>query len=423
MSNKSKRQVWDHIDRKQEEVVDFLRQLIAIPSVTGDEGAIQGFIAQKARDMPLSVNLFEPDEEALRKHPAALPISRGYAGRPNVIAVLKGQGGGRSLLLNGHVDVIPAGAEGAWEFGPWSGAIRDGKIYGRGASDMKAGLAAMTMAVDAIVKTGTRLKGDVILEYVVDEELTGHGTLDCVIRGIRADGGICCETSGMAIQPGSIGRIWFEIMVKGKAAGIQRRWEGVNAIEKGYMVVQAVSKFEELRIARLSHPLYPDIRGAIPCMVGAFEAGTYHSAFPDTAHLKGSLATVPGEDSQAVKAEFVSFVKDCIHSDPWLAGNPPNIAFTGYFAEPSSIPVDSPIVQTLKQEFMNMTGKAPEISGRQGAADIRFLNETGQTPTVIFGPGRTEQMHANNEWAPLEDLTVATKILAAAIIEWCGVAE
>jgi acetylornithine deacetylase len=227
----------------------------------------------------------------------------------------------------------------------------------------------------------------------------------------------------MRVQPASIGRIWFEIKVRGKAAGIQRRWEGVNAIDKGYRVSQAVSEFEKLRVARLSHPLYPEIRGAIPCMVGVFESGSYHSAFPDSCLLKGSMATVPGENSDVVKAEFVRFLRERVADDPWLKENPPEVVYTGYFAEPSEIPVESPIVQTLCRNFRKVAGKEPLISGREGAADIRFMNRYGETPTVIFGPGMTEQMHANNEWAAVEDLIEATRILALTIIDWCGIAE
>ena len=409
-------------EQNQSTIVGFLQDLIRVPSVTGEEGPIQRLIAGRLQEIGLAVDVFEPSLAELREHPAFVEVSRGYEGRPNVVGVLKGEGGGKSLLFNGHVDVIPAGAQESWQHGCWSGDLAGGRLYGRGASDMKSGLAAMTMAIKAIRESGIRLRGDVILEYTVDEELSGNGTLACVMKGYKADAGICCETSSMRVQPGSIGRIWFEIKVQGLAAGIQRRWEGVNAIEKGYLVTQAVAEFEHLRVSRLSHPLYPDIRGAIPCMVGMFESGTYHSAFPDSCLLKGSMATVPGEDSAAVKAEFVEFIRAKVSSDPWLKEHPPEVIFTGYFAEPSAIPVDSPIVETLSQKFVEVMRKEPVISGREGAADIRFMNVYGDTPTVIFGPGMTEQMHANNEWVNLDDLIHSTKILALTILEWCQIA-
>jgi acetylornithine deacetylase len=407
------------VEQNQTTIVSFLQDLLRIPSVTGEEGPIQQFIAAKLKEMGLGVDVFVPSLEELRRHPAFVEVSQAYDGRPNVVGTLKGAGGGKSLLFNGHVDVIPAGAEESWQHGSWSGDIADGRIYGRGASDMKSGLAAMTMAVKAILESGIKLRGDVILEYTMDEELSGNGTLACVMKGYKADAGICCETSSMRVQPGSIGRIWFEIKIRGKAAGIQRRWEGVNAIEKGYLVTQAVADFERVRVARLSHPLYPDIRGAIPCLVGVFESGSYSSAFPDSCLLKGSMATVPGEDSAAVKAEFVEFIRERVANDPWLQEHPPEVIFTGYFAEASEIPANSPIVQTLSRSFNKVMGKEPVISGREGAADIRFMNCYGDTPTVIFGPGMTEQMHANNEWVNIEDLIQSTRILAHTILEWC----
>jgi acetylornithine deacetylase len=412
--------VIEWIEGERDEVVAFLQDLVRIPSVTGDEGPIQEFIAGRLGPMGFVLDVWEPDWEALKEHPAYVAVSRGYEGRPNVVGTLRGRGGGKSLLINGHVDVIPAGAAEGWLHGPWSGDLEEGRVYGRGASDMKAGLAAMTMAAKAIVRAGVRLKGDVILEYTVDEELSGNGTLACVMKGYRADGGVCCETSSMRVQPGSIGRIWFEITVKGRAAGIQRRWEGVNAIEKGYLVTQAVSDFERLRIERVTHPLYPEVREAIPCMVSVFQSGSYHSAFPDTCLLKGSMAIVPGEEAAVVKDEFVQFVHSRTSGDSWLREHPPEVAFVGYFAEPAEIPVGSPIVQSLCRSFRAVTGRDPIISGREGAADTRHLNRYGRTPTVIFGPGKTEQMHANNEWVAVEDVIAATKILATTIVDWCG---
>jgi acetylornithine deacetylase len=134
------------------------------------------------------------------------------------------------------------------------------------------------------------------------------------------------------------------------------------------------------------------------------------------------MARVPGEDSGAVKAEFVQFIRAKVADDPWLKDHPPEVLFTGYFAEPSAIPVDNPIVQALCRKFSEVTGKEPVISGREGAADIRFMNRYGDTPTVIFGPGMTEQMHANNEWVNMDDLVQATKILSLTILEWCRIA-
>lgn len=408
------------VDSNAEQLIGFLQTIIRIPSVTGNEGPIQEFLGDYIGKMGLVVDTFVPSLEELHKHPAFVEVSMPYEGRPNVVGILKGTGGGRSLLFNGHIDVIPEGSDENWTHGCWSGEIEDGKMYGRGAADMKSGVAAMTMALKAIVDNKIRLKGDVILEFVMDEELSGNGTLACVMKGYKADAGICCETSSMRVQPGSIGRIWFDIKVRGKAAGIQRRYEGVNAIDLGYIVTQAVAEFEKLRVEKLYHPLYPDILGAIPCMVGQFLSGSYNSAFPDSSLLKGSIATVPGEDSDLVKQEFIHFITSyCASKNNWFKENPPEVLFTGYFAEPSEIPADSQIVRTLCKNFKKIMKTDAIITGREGAADIRFLNRYGKTPTVIFGPGMTEQMHANNEWVRIQDYMNAIKILAGTILEWC----
>jgi acetylornithine deacetylase len=286
---------------------------------------------------------------------------------------------------------------------------------------MKSGLAAMTCAVEALRDLRITLKGDVFLEYTVDEEATGNGTLACVQRGYRADAGICCETSSLHVQPACIGRMWFEILVRGKAAGIQRRREGVNAIAKGYAVAEAVAALERRRIDSVRHPLYPDTEGSIPCMVSVFQAGSFPSAFPDTCLLRGSIATVPGEDNRQVQAAFVEHLRAFAGTDAWLKDHQPEVRFIGYSGDPAEIPPDHPIVRTVGEGFRRVTGRDPEITGRQGAADTRYLIRYGHTPTVIFGPGMTEQMHAADEWVETEDVITATKVLALAMLEWCGV--
>jgi len=408
------------VEEQREEIIRFLQELVSFPSVTGNESGIQQFIAHKLEQMKLDVDVWEPDLQELADHPSYVPTEQDYKGRPNVVARSKGRGSGRSLLFNGHVDVIPPGPLQAWIHPPWGGEIDGTRLYGRGASDMKSGLAAMTMALECVQCLGVQLNGDVILEYTVDEEATGNGTLACVMRGYRADAGICCETSSLRVQPACIGRIWFEIEIHGKPAGIQRSWEGVNAIEKGYLLVEAVAALGQKRAEVLTHPLYPDTRGAIPCMVGVFESGSFPSAFPDTCTLKGSLATLPGENTADVKQAFVDHMMEFTQQDPWLADHPPEVRFRGYCGDPAEIPPSHPIVQCIGTQFRRVSGVQPTVTGREGAADIRYLIKDADIPTVIFGPGATEQMHANDEWVDINDVITATKVLALTIVDWCG---
>ena len=412
--------VIEAIENNKDDIVSFLRKLISFPSVTGNELKIQQFIAKKLKEMNLEIDMWEPNHKELKKHPAYVPVKNRYTDRPNLVGTYKGTGKGKSLLFNGHVDVIPVKPLGAWKHHPWSGDIQGDRLYGRGASDMKSGLAAMTMALDILVKLGIKLKGDVILEYTVDEEQSGNGTLACVMRGYKADAGICCETSSMNIQPACIGRIWFEITVKGKPAGIQRAWEGVNAIDKGYAVMNTVSDFGEKRINKLSHFLYPNVRNALPCMVGVFKSGSFPSSFPDTCVLKGSFATIPGEDTNIVKQNFAEHIATFAKMDSWLKDNPPITKFKGYCGDPAEISKNHPIINVLNKKYYSVMDKKAQITGREGAADIRYLIKYGETPTTIFGPGLTELMHSTDEYVKISDLISATKIIALTILEWCG---
>ena len=420
MLDRIKQNVLSAVDERRDEIIRFLQDLIHFQSVTGNEAGIQDFISRYLAAMNLNVDKWELNQQELRKHPGYLPVDASYRNRPNVVGVYRGKGGGRSLLINGHVDVIPVEPIADWSHNPWSADITDGRLYGRGASDMKSGLAAMTMALDTILRLDVALKGDVIMEYTIDEELSGNGTVACIMKGYHADAGICCETSSLHVEPASIGRIWFEINVRGKPAGIQRRWEGVNGIEKGYRIFEAINDFERIRIEKIRHPLYPDPREALPCAVGVFNAGTYASAFPSSCLLKGSMAALPGEDSRKVKQEFEDYIMAAARDDPWMKDHLPEVLWKGYFAEPAEIPVDHPICTTMTENFELVAGTKALVTGRMGAADTRHLIKYGNTPTVIFGPGLTSQMHATDEWVNLDDLIVATKTIALSIVDWCG---
>lgn len=423
MSTVSRQDILSVIDAHRDQAVAFLQKMVSIPSVTGDEAAIQDYLSKYMAGIGLDVDMWETDWEELKKHPGYRPVDRGYENRPNIVATWKGQGGGRSLLLNGHTDVIPVGNGEGWSDNPWSAAIKDGRVYGRGSCDMKSGVASHILAVQFLQAAGVKLKGDVYINVVIDEEVSGHGTLDTVIRGYKADAGISGETSDLAVQPACIGRIWFEIEIQGKPAGVQQRYLGVSGIELGCKITQAVNALEAHRVATVSHPLYPSAIDSLPCLIGSFQAGNYPSAFPATCLLKGSIGTVPGEDHEGVKQSLVDQIAKVAAEDPWMKDHPPVVRFVGYDAQASEIPRDHAIVTTVSDVYKEITGKDPVISGRQGAADTRFLNLYADTPTVIFGPGSTAVMHANDEYVSIDDYVTAIKVMALSILDWCEAAE
>lgn len=420
MSDENRKKLLAKIDENRDHAVSLLREMIAIPSVTGDEARIQKFLSDYMTKIGLDVDMWETDWEELKKHPGYRPVDRGYEGRPNIVATLKGTGGGRSLLLNGHTDVIPVGNGEGWSDNPWSASIKDGRIYGRGSADMKSGVASHILAVEFLKAAGIKLKGDVMINVVIDEEVSGHGTLDTVIRGYKADAGISGETSDLAVQPACIGRIWFEIEIHGKPAGIQQRYEGVSGIELGYKITKAVEALEAKRVATVKHPLYPSAIDSLPCIIGSFQAGSYPSAFPANCLLKGSIGTVPGEDHEGVKQSLVDQVARAAAEDPWMKSHPPKVRFVGYDAQASEIDQHHPIVATVCKNYKEISGREPQISGRQGAADTRFLNLYANTPTVIFGPGSTAVMHSDDEYVSIEDYLTAIKVMALSIYDWCG---
>jgi acetylornithine deacetylase len=412
--------VLNTIDEEKESIIEFLQKLIRIPSITGNERDIQEFISKKLESIGLDVDVWEPDLNEIRKHPAYNPsLNIEFDDRPNVVGVYKG-GKGKSILLNGHVDVIPPDPISAWNHDPWGGEIVGEKLYGRGASDMKSGLAVMTMALDLIIKSGISPKGDVILEYVVDEELSGYGTLSCIQKGYKADAGITLEASDLEIHPASIGRMWFDIIVEGRSSAISRKWEGVSAAEKGMKILEAISEFERIRQSEAKHPLYPDKRGALPCIVGILNAGKFPCSIPTICELKGCISSLPGENPKDVEQQFKEYIRDFAKTDYWLRNHLPKVEFSSNYSEPAEIPADHPICETLKKSFIKVNGRFPTVKGHEGGADSRFLIKYGNTPTVLFGPGTISQMHAIDEWVPIQNVISAVKVIAITILDWCG---
>lgn len=228
-----KEKIFKKVEDYFNEQLEFLTQLIKIKSLVGQEKEGQKFFAQACRDLGLQVETFEVDKEIIEKHPAYIAIDLAYSGRPNVIASLPGQGDGRSLILNGHMDVVSPEPLTQWSVNPWGGHMEGDRLYGRGAVDMKGGLSANLFALKALLGCGFRPRGNVILESVIEEEAGGSGgTLACLMRGITADGMVIPEPSGEKILITHPGIKYFKVTVFGRTAHAAMSHLGVNAIVK-----------------------------------------------------------------------------------------------------------------------------------------------------------------------------------------------
>lgn len=430
MSSDNKDRILKAIQDKENELLKLIQSLVKYESITGQEGKCQKFVAEKMKGIGLVTDLWEPDLRELKKHKEYVPIetmgyTNGYKDRPNVVGTWKtsSKDKGRSIILNGHIDVVPTGNKDEWTHDPWAGEFVDGKIYGRGTCDMKAGLAALITAVQVLREFGLKLRGDVIIESVVDEEAGGNGTLACVSKGYKADAGILAEPSGLNILfPASRGAQFFRITVPGKAIGIEYMYYAANAIEKAIKIYQAVSDFSLMRQVEAKHPLweaYPPDVPKVPTAICKINGGEWPSSLPTKIVMEGSLECLPNEDLNEVKRRFRNYILKIVQLDPWLIKNKPVVEWFGLWMEPSEIKQDHPIVKQVVQEIKAISGAEPLIVGG-GGSDQRLLTRSADTPSILFGPGGKEA-HSVDENIELKEVLRYTKIVALTILDWCGV--
>ena len=279
---------------------------------------------------------------------------------------------------------------------------------------MKGGISAMIMAVKFIKEAKIRLKGDIILQCVVDEEGGGNGTLACVDRGYKADAAIVTEPTNLKIMIAHRGAMHLRVKVKGKSTHACFRWEGVSAIEKILKIINGLSELEKIWLASKNHPLLP----SPTIMVGEIRGGTGVSIVPEECEIKVDVKYLPGEDKENVRREVEENIKNTAKSDPWLRKHPPEIFWT-LNTSPYQISSEHPIVKTIK-ECASKVIDNPEISGLPSGADARILNNIGKIPAVIFGPGNLRDAHSLDESLSLSEYIKAIKILSLSIIEWSG---
>jgi acetylornithine deacetylase len=409
--------VLDMID--VEGLLEYLCELVAVPSLSGQETAAQEHVAAQMEQCGLSVDVWELDFEQLRQHPAfSIEVERERG--LGVVGVMGEDAGGRSLILNGHVDVVPAGDEAHWHYPPWQGTIADERVYGRGAVDMKGGLCCAIFAAKALRDAEVRLKGRLMIESVIGEEDGGVGTLAAVLRGYQADGAIVVEPTELAVAPAQAGALNFRVTVPGLSAHGSIREEGVSAIEKFIPIYQALMALERERNQQVQDPLFA--RYALPyaTCIGTVRAGNWASTVAESLTFEGRYGVAVGEDIAAARRLLEETVDRAAQADPWLRDHPPSVEWWGGQFEPASIAVDHPIVGTVCGAYGDVTGTAARVEGMTYGADMRLLVNEGDTPTVLFGPGDVRNAHRPDEYVPVAELVTAVRTLALTTLRFCG---
>jgi len=417
------------INKHADEIVKLAQALVQIPTEThppkGDEKPAQKFICEEFRKMGLRTDMFTPTEvSGITQHPGWWE-GFDYKDRPNVVGVLEGKGGGKSLILNGHIDVVSTGAREKWSYEPFGGEIHEGRIYGRGSVDMKGPIAGMIMAVKFILNLDLRLRGNIIIESVVNEELGGfNGTLSCIARGYKADAAIIAEPTGMDIVTGTKGSAVYRVYIPGLGAHQGVWWKGVSAIEKAMKIKAALYSFQKERMKQTrDHPLYCNFE--VPALsddVYYFSAGDPNvMGVPTEAVMDFMVEMLPGEKREAVLNQFENYLLEQIHSDPFLRDNPPKLERRKLRPiYPTQINPKHPIVRSIRNSYNQVFNSSPSIRGFETSCDAMIFNFYSKIPCVIFGPGNLVNAHCPNEYLVIDDLLNFTKILALTIVDFCG---
>ncbi|KJS78004.1 MAG: acetylornithine deacetylase [Desulfotomaculum sp. BICA1-6] len=405
-----------------DEAAGFLSRLIQTASTAGREKEAQELMAEKFRHLGMAVDTWVQGGDDLLNHPHFCSPRTDFTDSPNVVGTLQGTGGGRSLIINGHIDVVPPGEDAAWERSPWSGYVGDGRVYGRGATDMKGGTLSALLAVEALHSLGVKLKGDIILASVVEEESGGSGTLASILRGYKADGAFIPEPSEMVIYPQQQGSMWFRMAVKGRVAHGGTRYLGVSAIENAILVINQVRELEQERNARLAdEPLYHGVPIPVPINIGKIAGGSWPSSVPDLVTLEGRMGVAPGENMADARRELEQSMSLLGAKDEWFREHPVQLEWFGARWLPGGIGLDHPLMNALTDAYRLVKNAKPEIKASPWGTDGGLLTQVGGVPTVVFGPGVTAAAHYPNEYIEMKNVLDAAEIFALAIMEWCGV--
>ncbi len=399
----------------------FTQDLVRHPSVRGQEHTAQDFLFKSLQSRGLTMDRWQIDVSAIESHPGFSPVDVDYSNAINVVGTHRPkQENGQSLILNGHIDVVPVGPLDMWERPPFEPHIDGDWLYGRGSGDMKAGIAANIFALDALRQMGYQPAATVYVQSVTEEECTGNGALSALIRGYRADAAIIPEPMNNALVRANVGVIWFKVHVRGRPVHVAEASSGANAIEAAMYLINQLKDFERGRNElKVNFPHFAELEKPINVNVGKISGGDWASSVPAWCTFEVRTALYAGEDARQGAREIEDFIRQAAGSHPFLSNNPPEVEFNGFMAQGYELEEGSAAEQTLglahrsvfQQELQSMTSLA--------YLDARVFALYDDTPCLVYGPW-SDNIHGFDERVSIASIERITATIAVFIAMWCG---
>lgn len=404
------------------EAVALLTELVQHPSLLGHERSAQDHMREVFTALGLRVDEFAIDEAKIKDHPGYSPSIVSYDGRHNIVGVHEPKRGtrGRSVIFNGHIDVVPVGAEALWTKPPFEPWIDGDKLYGRGAGDMKAGIVAYTIALKALQKLGLEPAAKVILQSVVEEECTGNGALACLVEGYRADAAIIPEPLP-GIMSAQMGVMWLALEISGKPVHASVAHTGVGAIDFAVYMFSELKKLEQKWNAPEGrHHCYHGHEHPVNFNLGKIQGGEWASSVPTAARADIRLGFYPDKSPTEVRAEVEALFAEAYRTHPMSNSLSYKVVYEGFQAEGFELDMNEPVITTLTDCHRAVTGSAPESFAFTGTTDARFFNLYGNTPATCYGP-LASNIHGIDEWVSIDSMMQVATVLAVFMTQWCGV--